>query len=37
MVDKRRAFAAETAAAVTAVAAIGELDYRLRHSSRDLH
>jgi hypothetical protein len=32
MVDKRRAFAA-----VIAVAAIGELDYRLRHSSRDLH
>jgi glycerol-3-phosphate O-acyltransferase len=37
LADKRRAFAEETATAVSDVAAIGELDYRLRHSSRDLH
>jgi hypothetical protein len=36
LADRRRAFAEETAA-VSDVAAIGELDYRLRHSSRDLH
>lgn len=34
LADRRRVFAEETAADV---AAIGELDYRLRHSSRDLH
>jgi hypothetical protein len=34
LADRRHAFAEETAADV---AAIGELDYRLRHSSRDLH
>jgi hypothetical protein len=37
LAHRRRAFAEETAAAVTAVAAIGEFDYHLRHSSRDLH
>ena len=36
LADRRHAFAEETAAAFY-VAAIGELDYRLRHSSRDLH
>lgn len=37
LAHRRRAFAEETAAAVSEIAAIGELDYRLRHSSRDLH
>ena len=36
LADKRRRFAAETAAAVADVAAIGELDYRLRHRAQDL-
>jgi hypothetical protein len=35
--DKRRRFAEETAAAVADMAAIGELDYRLRHRTQDLH
>lgn len=34
LADRRRAFAKEAA---TDVAAIGELDYRLRHGARDLH
>ena len=33
--DRRRAFAEETAAAVSDVAAIGELDYRLRHGMQN--
>ncbi len=33
--EKRRGFAADTAAAVSAVAAIGKLDYRLRHAAQD--
>jgi glycerol-3-phosphate O-acyltransferase len=37
LADKRRRFAEETAAAVAAVAAIGELDYRLRQRAQDLH
>ena len=37
LADKRRRFAEETAAAVADVAAIGELDYRLRHRAQDLH
>jgi glycerol-3-phosphate O-acyltransferase len=36
LADKRHRFAAETAAAVADVAAIGELDYRLRHRAQDL-
>jgi glycerol-3-phosphate O-acyltransferase len=36
LADKRRRFAEETAAAVAGVAAIGELDYRLRHGAQDL-
>lgn len=32
LAEKRRRFAQETAAAVAGVAAIGELDYRLRHA-----
>jgi glycerol-3-phosphate O-acyltransferase len=35
LADKRRRFAAETAAAVADVAAIGELDYRLRQRAQD--
>jgi glycerol-3-phosphate O-acyltransferase len=35
LMEKRRRFAAETAAAVSAVAAIGELDYQLRHGAQD--
>ena len=37
LADRRRRFAEETAAAVADVAAIGELDYRLRHRAQDLH
>ena len=37
LADRRRRFAEETAAAVAAVAAIGELDFRLRNSARDRH
>jgi glycerol-3-phosphate O-acyltransferase len=37
LADRRRAFAKEAATAVSDVAAIGELDYRLRHGARDLH
>jgi glycerol-3-phosphate O-acyltransferase len=33
LADKRRRFVEETAAAVSAVSAIGELDYRLRHGA----
>ena len=36
LADKRRRFAAETAAAVADVAAIGQLDYRLRQRAQDL-
>jgi len=35
LADKRHRFAEETAAAIAAVAAIGELDYRLRHRAQD--
>jgi glycerol-3-phosphate O-acyltransferase len=37
LAEKRRRFAEETAAAVADVAAIGELDYRLRRGARDPH
>jgi glycerol-3-phosphate O-acyltransferase len=37
LVDKRRRFAEETAAAAAGVAAISELDYRLRYSALDPH
>jgi glycerol-3-phosphate O-acyltransferase len=37
LADKRRRFAEETAAAAAGVAAISELDYRLRYSALDLH
>ncbi|MBS0517351.1 MAG: 1-acyl-sn-glycerol-3-phosphate acyltransferase [Proteobacteria bacterium] len=36
LAERRRQFAAETAAAVAGVAAIGDLDYRLRHGRRHL-
>jgi glycerol-3-phosphate O-acyltransferase len=35
LIGRRRRFAEETAAAVAAVAAIGDLDYRLRHGARN--
>ena len=37
LADRRRRFAEETEAAVAGVAAIGALDYRLHHGTRDLH
>ena len=36
LADRRRRFAEETEAAVAGVAAIGALDYRLRHGTQDL-
>ncbi|KTD47772.1 1-acyl-sn-glycerol-3-phosphate acyltransferase [Legionella quateirensis] len=37
IMDRRRQFAEETTTAVAAVAAIGELDYRLHHHEEELH
>jgi glycerol-3-phosphate O-acyltransferase len=35
LAERRRRFAEETQAAVSGVATIGELDYRLRHGAQD--